>query len=322
MELHELATLFPPMTAEEFAGLKRNIRESEQHDPLTVHEGKILDGRNRWRACKELGIDPAITPLPKGVDPLAFVLSKNLERRHLDESKRAMIAARLANLRDGRPKKTTGENSPVSVPEAGKLLSVDKKTVSAARMVLEKGAPELVRAVEAGRVAVSAAKALVALPRKDQVAIALEPDDGEQRRRRIREAKDTARRAPKPEPPPREIALTSTTAKGKSRFYTVQEWEVLSQKERVAIIAAGFEAAAQGMNEQTGSAIEWARYSHNTVRDAFTTARIATRGTWPRSSRRSSSPSFILTAWPGQGRCKYRRRRSRTRHGATCSRIR
>jgi protein gp37/ParB-like chromosome segregation protein Spo0J len=267
MELHELAKLFPPMTPAEFAGLKKSIAEQGLRDPVTVYDGKIIDGRNRWRACAELGLKAQTTTLPKGEDPLAFVLAKNLERRHLDESKRAMIAARIANLRDGRPKKDkTGGIPPVSVPAAGELLGVDRTTVSAARVVLERGAPELVRAVEAGRVAVSAAKALVVLPRKDQVAIAAEKNDSE-RRRLIRTAKDAARRVPKPEPPPAEMTLTPTKAgrPQKKTYHTVQDWEALVSGDQAAVVAAGFEASGERMNEQEGSAIEWARWSHNTV---------------------------------------------------------
>jgi protein gp37/ParB-like chromosome segregation protein Spo0J len=268
MELHELAKLFPPMTPAEFAGLKKSIAEQGLRDPVTVYDGKIIDGRNRWRACAELGLKAQTTTLPKGEDPLAFVLAKNLERRHLDETQRAMIAARLANLKVGTNQHGMkgAQICAPSQPEAASLLGVGRRTVQEARVVLERGAPELVRAVEAGRVAVSAAKALVVLPRKDQVAIAAEKDDSE-RRRLIRTAKDAARRVPKPEPPPAEMTLTPTkaTRAAKKSYYTVQEWEALVPGERADIVAAGFDAGGQGMNEQQGSAIEWARWSHNTV---------------------------------------------------------
>src|SRR5437899_1432072 len=64
---------------------------------------RILDGRNRWRAAKEAGAKVA-TETYDGDDPLAFVISMNLRRRHLDESQRSMVAKRLATLTVGRPK--------------------------------------------------------------------------------------------------------------------------------------------------------------------------------------------------------------------------
>jgi hypothetical protein len=46
-------------------------------------------------------IEPAFRPY-EGQDPLGYVLAANLARRHLDESQRAMIAASLAKLKQGR----------------------------------------------------------------------------------------------------------------------------------------------------------------------------------------------------------------------------
>ena len=71
------------------------------HEPIWLYEGQILDGRNRYRACQELGI-PCPTRVYEGQEPLAFNLSLNLHRRHLNESQRAMVAERLATLPEGR----------------------------------------------------------------------------------------------------------------------------------------------------------------------------------------------------------------------------
>jgi hypothetical protein len=77
--------------------------------------------------------------------------AENLDRRHLGESQRALVAARLATLGEGRPGKKTGEISPFSQADAAARLNIDRKTVNAARRVLTKGTPELVRAVSAAR---------------------------------------------------------------------------------------------------------------------------------------------------------------------------
>jgi len=72
-----------------YAGLKVDIETHGQQEPITLCDGKILDGRNRYRACIELNIPP-ITRVFVG-DPWAHVWSRNGERRDLSEDQRAQI---------------------------------------------------------------------------------------------------------------------------------------------------------------------------------------------------------------------------------------
>jgi hypothetical protein len=104
-EPHPLADLLPAMSEAEYAELRDSIRENGLRQPITLHhDGRLLDGRHRARICAELGIEPD-TETFEGTDSeaLAYVLDLNLTRRHLSESQRAMIAARLATLGRGRP---------------------------------------------------------------------------------------------------------------------------------------------------------------------------------------------------------------------------
>ena len=104
MDIHELADIFPKFSDEELKELCADIDKNGLAEPVTVYEGKILDGRNRWEACAMLGIEPKTVEYT-GNDPISFVLSKNLHRRHLNESQRAMVAAELANMRHGGDRK-------------------------------------------------------------------------------------------------------------------------------------------------------------------------------------------------------------------------
>jgi ParB-like chromosome segregation protein Spo0J len=70
------------MAADEFAALKEDIRQHGVKVPILVHGGQILDGRHRFRACRELGI-PCRTMEWNGHDPWLEVQSRNLLRRHL-----------------------------------------------------------------------------------------------------------------------------------------------------------------------------------------------------------------------------------------------
>jgi hypothetical protein len=144
--------IFPPMTDAEIDTLAQDIRANGQQVPIWLYEGKSLDGRNRIEACKRLRIEVKAQPYP-GDDPIGFVLSVNLHRRHLDASQRAMVAAKLADLEVGANQSTPG--TPIGA--AAKLLNVGRGSIDRARVVLKSGNAEIVKAVETGEVPVSKA---------------------------------------------------------------------------------------------------------------------------------------------------------------------
>ncbi len=72
-------------------------------------------------------------------------MNGNLHRRHLSESQRGMVAAKLANMPEGRPE--TRSIDLVSQLEAATMLNVSAPTVKRAKSVMEHGTAELVEAV-------------------------------------------------------------------------------------------------------------------------------------------------------------------------------
>jgi len=153
-EFHPLADLFPLLGEAELNELADDILEHGQREPIWLYDGKILDGRNRYRACLLKGVNPHVMET-RVADPAAFVASMNLHRRHLSEEQRGMIAARLATMKQGDNQHTP--NGGTSRAKAAELLKVNKRRVERSHEVLEKGVPDLVDAVEHGDVAVSAA---------------------------------------------------------------------------------------------------------------------------------------------------------------------
>jgi ParB-like chromosome segregation protein Spo0J len=87
---HRLANLFPLLEGEPFEELKADIQANGLIEPIWTYRGAVLDRRNRYRACQETGIDSIFQPY-LGDNPVDFVVSKNLVRRHLDESQRSMV---------------------------------------------------------------------------------------------------------------------------------------------------------------------------------------------------------------------------------------
>jgi ParB-like chromosome segregation protein Spo0J len=170
---HHLSALFPLMDDSALTDLAEDIRRNGLQEPILRHEGLILDGRNRYRACERAGVKPRFCEF-EGSDPIAHVVSANLHRRHLNETQRAMVAAKLATLRDGQ--RQVGQLAQVPTQsEAAALLNVSPRSVKRPAVVRGHGAPELVSAVERGDIPVSRAAKLARKPIEQQSAEAKSP---------------------------------------------------------------------------------------------------------------------------------------------------
>jgi hypothetical protein len=94
MPFHEFAEVFS-LEEDNLGALADDIWENGQSDPIVTYEGKILDGRRRYRACLKLQIEPSFEEY-KGDAPAAFVISKNRHRRHSSASQLAYAVRTLA----------------------------------------------------------------------------------------------------------------------------------------------------------------------------------------------------------------------------------
>jgi N6-adenosine-specific RNA methylase IME4 len=95
---HPAADAFPMMESTRFDELKADIQAQGQLEPITVCDGMILDGRNRYKACTELGIEP-LTRNYDG-DPWAYAWSLNGQRRDLVQEQRYLIWAECSENSD------------------------------------------------------------------------------------------------------------------------------------------------------------------------------------------------------------------------------
>jgi len=95
--IHPAADLMPMLGESDLAALAADIRANGLHEPVVLFDGQVLDGRNRLAACELAGVEPLTRTLKACPDPVAFVLSANLRRRHL----RHIDRVRLAWLRKG-----------------------------------------------------------------------------------------------------------------------------------------------------------------------------------------------------------------------------
>lgn len=173
MEAHEYAALFPMATEAELQEMAQDIKQRGLLNAIITLDGKILDGRNRARACEIAGV-PARYQKYTGTDPLADVVSWNLHRRQLTTSQRAVVAVAIKPMFEerakarmsagGGDKKSGKANSPDPIVDRGeareqaaKAVNVGGRIVQDAEHVKEH-APDLYEKVKAGEITVNKAK--------------------------------------------------------------------------------------------------------------------------------------------------------------------
>lgn len=174
MKHHPIADVWPMMDEAKLAELADDIRKNGQLVPVWLYEGKILDGRNRWAACKIACVEPK-TKEYTGDEPTAFAVSMNDRRRHMGKSALAAVAAELephfaadAKRRQIRKPKAecVVEKIPQQTPikardQAAKSVGVNDRYVSDAKKVKTE-APEVFERLKAGKITLQDAKREVA----------------------------------------------------------------------------------------------------------------------------------------------------------------
>lgn len=187
---HPLAALLPLLPDAELAELAADIGAHGLLEPIVLHEGQILDGRNRWRACEIAGVTPR-TVAWEGDAPLSWVVSKNLLRRHLTTGQKALLGAellpRLAEearermAAGGRHKRDEGAPADKGGPagprrataDAAGLVGTSDRSVRRAARLLEQ-APDLAAEVRQGRLDLSRAERKLAMRLRERHADAIE----------------------------------------------------------------------------------------------------------------------------------------------------
>ena len=208
--IHPFADAFPLIEGPEFDELVSDIKRNGLREPVLLNHDKtvLIDGRNRWRACESAGADPVFETLPQRYTEamiLDLIVSKNMARRHLNPSQRAMIAlayrsafADAAKVREAERKSmapvngftelgTTPpdrEESPQvgsgaapnrlereSIAMAAKVVGASRTSVARAQAV-QRDAPDLAEKVRAGSLALDAADR----QRKQRIAMMPKPE--------------------------------------------------------------------------------------------------------------------------------------------------
>ena len=167
-EIHPLAQIFPQMPDEQFDALKTSIKSIGQQEPITLLDGKILDGQHRYRACVELGIE-VLTEDFDGENPVSFVLARNFCRRHLSQSQLAYIGAEMSEQsKQGRKKEKVSHDTFLTIDEVSAIISVSPASIKRARKIVQSKNDDLKNLVKSGQINVFDGLSVLEKPKEIQ----------------------------------------------------------------------------------------------------------------------------------------------------------
>lgn len=173
---HPACTVFPQLSDAELRELAEDIAVNGLRNAIVLLKGKILDGRNRYLACDIAGVTPRFVEF-EGDDPIGWVVSQNLVRRHLTASQKAVVALDLLPLLEKEAKerqrrsheyrgngrlaqKCANRNGNGKAAEtAARIVGVSSRYVELAKEVKKK-APNLVQEVREGKLTIHVAAQL------------------------------------------------------------------------------------------------------------------------------------------------------------------
>lgn len=177
---HPLSAAFPRMTPEEFQELKDSIEVLGVQNPITLHDGMVIDGWHRYTAAREVGLPCPVVNLAQDIDPRDFVMAQNKARRHVTKAQLAIATTAVyawrpvgANQHENR---VATECPPTkSNAELAEISGVHLNTIKQAKTVTTQAAPAVVEAVKRGELGLPKAAAIAKLPREQQAQAISKP---------------------------------------------------------------------------------------------------------------------------------------------------
>lgn len=144
-EVHPAAELLPLMVGDEFEALVDDIRRNGLREPGKVDgDGRLLDGRNRLRACTDAGVPfETVEVNLNGDDPVAYVVSLNVKRRKLSVGATAIAAAKawpMYEVGQGRPEKSrqTTATFDRTIKRLASVFGVGTKSIQQAKALVDR----------------------------------------------------------------------------------------------------------------------------------------------------------------------------------------
>jgi ParB-like chromosome segregation protein Spo0J len=211
MKFHRFSELWPMLEGAELDALTDDIKRLGLLHPILTYQGEILDGRNRYRACKAAGVEPNYSEAGVSGDDqaLEYVVAMNERRRHMTTPERAFVAEKLATFKlgdnqfkkEGCSAEQPSGSDTKALRETSARLKVSYGSAARARIIRNHGTEADVAEVLSGKTSLNA--------KADEV------------RRRPRNSKTAAPSKPPPRTEPRMVFSSA----GPLRALSMQEVE-------------------------------------------------------------------------------------------------
>ena len=231
LTIHPAAALFPMFDEEEMAALVQDIKDHGLQHAIVRYQGQILDGRNRAKACRLAGVELKFVEY-EGDTPVAYVMSANHKRRHLDKSQRSTVAVDIAPMYEAEAAKRQKGGVSVKVGEGGKTLQKAAKAMNVSTAYAEKAkkikvaSPEKFAAIKAGKKKVSQAERELKQEAKvtqiDEETLPPSAAPSGKKKRSVKKPKGQVVVNPTPCVSPKKYVLV-IIAKGKDEWMNLQE---------------------------------------------------------------------------------------------------
>jgi N6-adenosine-specific RNA methylase IME4 len=239
LRFHPLANLFPMLVEERRPSFRESLTKEQWH-PITLFEGGVLDGRNRYRELSDLNKSISYRQfVGTRSQALDFVIAENLERRDLSDKDRARIAGEIGKLKlganqhtrepppSGGPSLDLGdaatepERAPLSAADRAQMMNVSVRSVERVDAINSKGAEELKAAVAERPISLATAETIAQAPVEQQREIVkLSDKEILEAAKKIRKGQNDERRAAR-------VEKLKAQAAGNSPLSTVKKFPVI-----------------------------------------------------------------------------------------------
>ena len=159
--VHPACKIFPDASPEDYANMRESIRSRGLAVEIELLDGQIIDGKNRDRICRELGIEARYIDVELAtMDAYDYSAILNRDRRHLTQCQKIIIAGHIKVHRD-KINSNGQDNELAPTAHAAKIMGVSERAVSEAAKVVVKGCQTLVKKVESGEISLPKAVQIV-----------------------------------------------------------------------------------------------------------------------------------------------------------------